>query len=163
MKLPYPFRLKEPVSQRAVRMDSNDPFVKAMGLRQNAQSPLETTKRHLEKRHTLSLGQVDRLLHAERPESWSVKFSPEDEGRVKTSYHRYKRSRGLSDKEAQEIAEWIPEHTEWENDWEGKTEDEPSNPFKSPPSSPNGNNTDVPLLNIPFASLAKPPAGNQHA
>lgn len=161
MQLPYPFRIKEPVSQRAVRMDSNDPFVKAMGLRQNADSPLGTTKKHSEKRHTLSLGQVDRLLNAERQEPWSVKFLPEHEGRVKNSYNPYKRSHGLSDKEAQEIAEWIPEQSEWENDWAEETYGGSSNPFKSP-SSPDSNNADLPLLHIPTASLDKSP-GNQHA
>lgn len=158
MKLPYPFRIKEPMSQRAIRMESNDPFVKAMGLRKNSTENLPT-KNSLEKRHTLSLGQVDRLLHSDRSESGSVKFSVENGNRVKNEYNPYKRSQGLSVKEAQEISKWIPEHSEWEDDWVEGTRGESSNPFKSPHDS----NNDVPLLLIPTLPMEKNLPGNQHA
>ncbi|CAO3644012.1 unnamed protein product [Mucor hiemalis] len=148
----------EPMSQRAIRMESNDPFVKAMGLRKNSTENLPT-KNSLEKRHTLSLGQVDRLLHSDRSESGSVKFSVENGNRVKNEYNPYKRSQGLSVKEAQEISKWIPEHSEWEDDWVEGTRGESSNPFKSPHDS----NNDVPLLLIPTLPMEKNLPGNQHA
>ncbi|CAO0796627.1 unnamed protein product [Mucor circinelloides] len=74
MMLPYPFRVKEPVSQRLERLDSNSSFM-AMNLQQplqqrqrasNQSSNQKLISQHHpikpSKRHSLALGQVDQIL-----------------------------------------------------------------------------------------------------
>lgn len=103
MNLPYPFRIKEPVSQRLGRM-KNAP--------RDYKEPIRPSKRH-----SLALGQVDQIFK----DKVDTKAEPIrlDQSKLlgETYNHPNLQSRKRSDQHLRSIMTWMPEQPTVWNNW----------------------------------------------
>lgn len=125
MKLPYPFRVKEPVFQRLERLESDSSFKNIVNSQHsNSQRPRrKKSSRASEysrssfiqsnqpiittKRHSLDLGQVDHLL---RQEDTSLLIP------IKAN-HPVRSKSIISNRTVEEIMSWVPDkNTVWQDD-----------------------------------------------
>ncbi|KAL9539381.1 hypothetical protein MBANPS3_010288 [Mucor bainieri] len=164
MLLPYPFRVKEPVSQRLERLESSSSFM-AMNLQQPPQQKKQQRQKKSNqssvshhqpikpsKRHSLALGQVDRIVRKNSMIKTDTLLKPQETA-PRSKQHRHSRTASIMSDRTQDIITWMPDqNTEWqdwrqENDAYGKTT----------PSS----ETNVPLrLHIPWSN--EPNSGVGH-
>lgn len=134
MKLPYPYRTKEPVSQRLDRVDSSDPPRTDFNVRHPPQlegskrrnrsvSPRPSYFQHTMDRHSLALGQVDRLLKSNKDRPLVDSLSVDRNELIESWNDRYKQYRPrsrkssvLSGRAVQDILKWIPDQdTVWQD------------------------------------------------
>ncbi|KAG2235116.1 hypothetical protein INT48_006497, partial [Thamnidium elegans] len=137
MKLPYPYRTKEPISQRLDCIDSNDLLQTDFNMKHPPQ--LEGSKRsnnrnrsvsprpsfrHIKtlERHSVALGQVDRLLenNKDRPSADSLSVEPISNNELIESrndiYKQYRPMSLSSSRAVQDILKWIPDQdTVWQD------------------------------------------------
>jgi hypothetical protein len=129
MTLPYPFRVKEPVSQRLERLDSDSSFMNIVKSRHHSRSRRKKGSNdseyiqqpNIKKRHSLDLGQVDQLLKQD----------------VLLNHRNLKPKRSasvISDRTVEEIMSWVPDkNTVWQDEWkEEKTLSPPASNKKDP-------------------------------
>ncbi|GAN10005.1 hypothetical protein MAM1_0311d09539 [Mucor ambiguus] len=132
MILPYPFRVKEPVSQRLERLDSNSSFM-AMNLqqpsqKQQQQQPQQRREKNNQssishhqpikpsKRHSLALGQVDRIARKNSMIKTNTLLKLQ-EATPKSKQHRHSRAASIMSDRTQDIMTWMPDQNiEWQ-DW----------------------------------------------
>ncbi|KAI9260312.1 hypothetical protein EDC94DRAFT_610759 [Helicostylum pulchrum] len=131
MKLPYPYRTKEPISQRLDRVDSSDPLRTDFNVRHpppgskrrnRSVSPRPPQIKTLN-RHSVALGQVDRLLKINKDRPSADSLSVECNELVESWNDRYKQYRPGSRKSSvlpgravHDILKWIPDQdTEWQD------------------------------------------------
>lgn len=164
MMLPYPFRVKEPVSQRLDRLDGNSSFM-TMNLQQpshqrrqkksntsNSQkSPSECQPLKPSKRHSLALGQVDQILRKNSVIKTNTLLRPEEQMYKNNNHGEAKAASIISDR-TQDIITWMPDQsTEWQ-DWMQDTEAGIS-PKQTPPTSSVFSDTQIPpRLHIPWTN-----------
>lgn len=161
MMLPYPFRVKEPVSQRLERLDSNSSFM-AMNLQQplqqrqrasNQSSNQKLISQHHpikpSKRHSLALGQVDQILRKNSMIKTDTLLKPQKPAH-KSEQYRHSRAGSIMSDRTQDIITWMPDQdTEWQ-DWMQEN-DTNAPPSKMPLMSTISSETDMPLrLHTPW-------------
>lgn len=161
MMLPYPFRVKEPVSQRLERLDSNSSFM-AMNLQQplqqrqrasNQSSNQKLISQHRpikpSKRHSLALGQVDQILRKNSMIKTDTLLKPQKPAH-KSEKYRHSRAGSIMSDRTQDIITWMPDQdTEWQ-DWMQEN-DMNAPPSKMPLMSTISSETDMPLrLHTPW-------------
>lgn len=103
MKLPYPFREKEPVSQRLGRTKS---------ISRRHKEPIKPSKQH-----NLALGQVDQILK-ENPIGTLLEPIRHDRSKLLDENYNHPNlwSRKRSDQNAQDVMTWMPgQATVWNN------------------------------------------------
>lgn len=137
MNLPYPYRIKEPKSQRLDRLDANNELTKAFNVKnspllpntikkQNEKAPIVSPRRPVSRpvkklleRHSLALGQVDQLLKTNNDRLFnSLSIKPIPSYETRSWNNRYKRTQQQSRKNhtplpsqaVQSILKWIPDH-----------------------------------------------------
>lgn len=126
MKLPYPYRTKEPISQRLDRVNSDDPLrtdfnvshpprLEGSKRRNRSVSPRPSFQHTLD-RHSVALGQIDRLLKSNKDRPLVDSLSVERNELIESWNDRYKQYRPrsressvLSGRAVQDILKWIPD------------------------------------------------------
>ncbi|OAC97573.1 hypothetical protein MUCCIDRAFT_116350 [Mucor lusitanicus CBS 277.49] len=147
MILPYPFRVKEPVSQRLERLDSDSSFM-AMNLQQQQQqlkksSAIQDPPIQPSKRHSLALGQVDRIVRKNSMIKTDTLLKPQTSA-PKSKQHRHSRTASIMSDRTQDIITWMPDqNTEWQ-DWTQQQQES---------ETASSSETGMPLcLNIPWSN-----------
>ncbi|KAK4513286.1 uncharacterized protein ATC70_011854 [Mucor velutinosus] len=150
MILPYPFRVKEPVSQRLERLDSSSPFM-AMNSQQPPQrqwrkksnessTALQQHPIKPSKRHSLALGQVDRIVRKNSMRKTDTLLKPQEPA-PKSKQRGHTRTASVNSDLTQDIITWMPDQN---TDWAQETDAHA--PLNSIPSDAN-----MPLrLHIPW-------------
>lgn len=128
MVLPYPFRVKEPVAQRLDRLDNNSSF-KAINLQQPSNQQRRKKSNQYDsqksssqyppikssKRHSLALGQIDRILRKNSAVKINTLLWPEEQ-MYKNNNHGESRTASIISDRTQDIITWMPnQNTEWQD------------------------------------------------
>lgn len=131
MALPYPFRVKEPVSQRMDRLINNNSFM-AMSLQQSEEQQRRQSKSKQlsnqnyplhyfqpikpSKRHSLALGQIDRISRLDSAVKTNTLLKSEEQVYKNKQLNGSKTASVMSDR-MRNILTWMPDQNiEWQ-DW----------------------------------------------